>query len=169
MSRQPAIKSSTEWPSDVRPHTVTFVRHGEKNGGGFSADLTEKGRKDAEFVGSRITYPVDLFICSPSPRTVSTAEGIRKGNGSRARIINCEQLAEPGLGFCTDFRQMMKSFLTEILAIISSNKAEIVIATTHNYVVEYVAVLFGRSSSDPDFLCGITVNLETLGQICESL
>lgn len=133
------------------------------------ADLTQRGLQDCVSAGTHIKCKIDLFIASPSPRTVSTAYGIREGNGSSAEVVREEQLAEPGNGFTTDFRQAMKSFFTRILEIIDENGADVVIATTHNYVVEYVAAALGSRTLPPDYLSGIVVNLEFLAQVCESL
>ena len=162
------ILPTSEWPLSVRTGTVTFVRHGEKNGGGFSADLTERGRADAIAVGSLIGTKVDLFIASPSPRTVSTAECIREGNGSSAEIVVEEQLAEPGLGMYTEFRPAMASFFKCLVYIIDENGAETVIATTHNYVLDYVAAVFGYDG-ESDLLSGITVKLDDIRSAAEFL
>ena len=163
------ILPSTVWPSCVRPGTITFVRHGQKNGGGFSADLTEKGRMDAENAGRAMVCKADLFIASPSPRTVSTAECIRRGNGSSAEIITEEHLAEPGLGLYTEFRPAMRSFLQRILQIIDENPADTVIATTHNYVLDYVAALFGDCEGESDLLSGIIVDIGYARDAAEEL
>ncbi len=164
----PEILPSTDWPAMVKPGTVTFVRHGQKAGGGFSADLTEKGRIDAEAVGKSISCKVDLFIASPSPRTVSTAECIRRGCGSEAEIVVDEQLAEPGLGLYTEFRPAMKSFFTRILEIVDLNHADTVIATTHNFVVDYVAAVFD-GEGDSSLLCGLTIGTDLLRRAAEDL
>ncbi|MCQ2071176.1 MAG: histidine phosphatase family protein [archaeon] len=169
MNRYPTIRNPDEWPSYVEPHTVTFVRHGDKNGPGFSADLTEKGRRDSVCVGSKIKHPVDLFLASPSPRARSTAECIREGNGSSAPIVIEEQLAEPGSGYYHEYRLAMKSFLKAIISHIEDNNADIVVATTHNYVIDYISELPGCRQGVSDLLCGITLNMETLYQIEESL
>ncbi|MCQ2078942.1 MAG: histidine phosphatase family protein [archaeon] len=167
--KAPTVLLPDEWPAKVGPHTVTFVRHAEKNGGGFMADLTPAGVRDSIEAGRHIGCRVDLFLASPSPRTMSTARGIREGNGSNATLVAEEQLAEPGNGFTTDFRQALKSFFTRILELVEENRPDIVLATTHNYVVEYVAAVFGTRAGSPDYLSGITVNLELLSQMCESL
>lgn len=168
MTMRPTILPASEWPFRVVPHTVAFVRHGEKNGSGFSADLTEKGYSDAVLAGSRIRYPVNLFLSSPSPRTVSTAKGICEGNGSSAAILEEDQLAEPGLGLCIEQGPAMKSFFRCILGHIDDRRADIAVAVTHNYVVEYVADAFGCVPSQPGYLSGIVVNIEDLMQIAES-
>ncbi len=164
----PEILSSAEWPSKVAPGTVTFVRHGQKAGGGFSADLTEQGRRDAERAGSSVRCKVDLFISSPSPRTLSTAECIRRGCGSDAQIVVEEQLAEPGLGLYTEFRPAMKSFFTRILEIVDLNRAGTVIATTHNFVVDYVAAVFD-GAGESSLLCGLTIGTDLLRRAAEEL
>lgn len=163
------IRSAEEWPLQMRPHSVAFVRHGEKAGSGFSADLTENGYQDAVSAGSKIRFSVDLFLTSPSPRAVSTAKGIRSGNGSSADIIEMSQLAEPGLGMYTEFVPAMRSFFSEILEIIAERGAETIVATTHNYVLEYVAAALGCPRSEPGVLSGLVINLEDLYQICEKL
>ena len=163
------IRSADEWPLQMRPHSIAFVRHGEKAGSGFSADLTEKGYQDAVSAGSRIRFPVDLFLTSPSPRAVSTAKGIRSGNGSSADIIEMSQLAEPGLGMYMEFVPAMRSFFSEILEVIGERGAETIVAATHNYVVEYVAEAMGCPRSEPGYLSGLVVNLEDLSQVCERL
>ena len=162
------ILPASEWPFSVRTGTVTFVRHGEKNGGGFSADLTERGRADAVAAGCLIGTKVDLFITSPSPRTVSTAECIREGNGSSAEILVEEQLAEPGLGMYTEFRPAMASFFKSLVSIIDEKGAETVIATTHNYVLDYVAAVFGYDG-ESELLSGITVKLDDIRSAAEFL
>lgn len=166
---KPTVVSGNEWPSNVKPHTITFVRHGEKNGGGFSADLTERGRSSAVTAGSRIACNVDLFISSPSPRTVSTALCIREGNGSSAPLVQEDHLAEPGLGYYAEYRSAMRAFIMRILDIVKENHAEIVVATTHNYVIGYIANLPGCRMGELDYLSGITINLEILQQIVEML
>lgn len=165
---KPTILPASGWPSKVVPHTVVFVRHGEKNGSGFMADLTEKGYSDAVLAGSRIRYPVDLFLCSPSPRTVSTARGICEGNGSSATIVKEDQLAEPGLGAFMGPDSALKSFFMCILDHVSDRGAEITVAVTHNYIVEYVADTFGCIPSQAGYLSGIVVNIEDILQIVES-
>ncbi len=164
----PDILPSSEWPARIAPGTVIFVRHGQKAGGGFSADLTEKGRRDATEVGRALSDKVDFFIASPSPRTVSTAECIREGNGSDARILQEEQLAEPGLGLYTEFRPAMKSFMTRILEIVEVNRAQITVAVTHNFVVDYVAAVFG-GSGESDLLCGLIVDVGLIRAAVEQL
>ncbi len=163
------IRPVDEWPLQMRTHSIAFVRHAEKTGSGFSADLTEKGYREAVSAGSKIRFSVDLFLTSPSPRAVSTAKGIRSGNGSSADVIETLQLAEPGLGMYTEFLPAMKSFFSEILEIITERGAETVVATTHNYVLGYVAEIIDCSKSEPEFLSGLVVNLEDLYQICEKL
>ena len=162
------ILPASEWPFQVPAGTITFVRHGQKNGGGFSADLTEKGCADAEAAGRLIETKVDFFIASPSPRTVSTAECIRKGNGSSAPIVEEEQLAEPGLGMYTEFRPAMAAFFKCLVRIIDENKAGTVVATTHNYVLDYVAAAFGYHG-EPELLSGITVKLDDIRSVAEFL
>ena len=169
MSRHISVLPADEWPSKVVRHTVTFVRHAEKAGPGFSADVTDRGRRDAFEAGKRIRYPVDLFLASPSPRTRSTAEAIRDGNGSSAPVLVEEQLAEPGLGLYSEFRPAMRAFFLSIRSIIEENRAETVVAVTHNYVLEYVAAVFGTAGADPALLSGVTVNLEDLCQASETL
>ncbi len=164
----PEILPYTEWPARVAPGTVTFVRHGQKAGGGFSADLTAQGRLDAERAGNSVNCRVDLFIASPSPRTVSTAECIRRGCGSDAEIVVEEQLAEPGLGLYTEFRPSMKSFFTRILEIVDLNRADTVIATTHNFVVDYVAAVFD-CGGESSLLCGLTIGTDLLRKAAEEL
>lgn len=151
------------------PHSIVFVRHAEKAGPGFSADLTSKGYRDSVSAGSMIRYPVDLFLTSPSPRAVSTADGIRSGNGVSADILEMTQLAEPGLGMYPELAPAMKSFFTEILEVIRRRGAETVVAATHNYVLGYVVEVLGYPSSEPEYLSGLVVNLETLNQVSESL
>ena len=162
------ILPASEWPFSVRMGTITFVRHGQKNGGGFSADLTERGRADAVAAGRLIESKVDLFIASPSPRTVSTAECIREGNGSSAPIVVEEQLAEPGLGLYTEFRPAMAAFFKCLVQIIDENRAETVVATTHNYVLDYVAAAFGYDG-ESELLSGITVKLDDIRSAAEFL
>lgn len=169
MSKNPAVLPADEWPRKVVRHTISFVRHGQKNGPGFSADLTEKGRRDAYLAGERIRYPLDLVMASPSPRAISTAMAIREGNGSHAKLVIEEQLAEPGLGMYTDFSDAMRAFFLCIRSIIDENRAETIVAATHNYVVEYVAEVFRCRNAEPGLLEGITVNLEDFFQVCESL
>lgn len=164
----PAVRPFPEWPGFVTGHSVTFVRHGEKSGPGFSADLTPKGRTDSQFAGSKIPVEVDLFLASPSPRTVSTAKCIRAGNGSEARVVIEDQLAEPGNGFYTDYRSAMKSFVTRILELVDEAGADVTVAATHNYVVDYVAALFGIRE-ESSLLCGITVDLDTLRRVVTDL
>ena len=168
-STMSSILPVSVWPSSVRPGTITFVRHGQKNGGGFSADLTEQGRVDAEAAGRAMVCKADLFLASPSPRAVSTAECIRKGNGSGADIIVDEQLAEPGLGLYTEFGPAMRAFLLSILNIVEGNNASVVIATTHNYVLDYVDALTGSRDGMSDLLSGITLDLAFLKEIAEKL
>ncbi len=163
------IYSASEWPLQLCPHSIAFVRHAEKAGPGFSADLTPKGYQDAIFAGSMIRYPVDLFLTSPSPRAVSTAAGIRSGNGVSTDILELTQLAEPGLGMYPELAPAMKSFFTEILEVISKRGAETIVATTHNYVLEYMVDVLGYSSSVPEYLSGVVVNIETLDQVSELL
>lgn len=163
------VRPADEWPLFLCRHSIAFVRHGEKAGPGFYADLTEKGYSDAVAAGRRIRFPVELFLSSPSPRTVSTAEGIRYGNGSSSDIVEMYQLAEPGLGMYAEFDPAMKSFFSEILEAIAERGAEIIVATTHNYVVEYVARALNCSRSSPDYLSGLVMNLEDLYQLCERL
>ena len=164
-----SILPASVWPSSVRPGTVTFVRHGQKNGGGFSADLTEQGRIDAETAGRAMACKADLFLASPSPRAVSTAECIRKGNGSDAEIIVEEQLAEPGLGLYSEFRPAMRAFLLSILSTVEEKNASIVIATTHNYVLDYVDALTGSRDGESDLLSGIILDITFLKEIAEKL
>ena len=138
---------------------MTFVRHGEKVGPGFSADLTPKGRVDAQFAGSKIPVEVDLYIASPSPRTVSTAKCIRAGNGTEAPVVIEDQLAEPGNGFYTEFAPAMRSFVTRVLEIITEHGADVTVAVTHNYVIDYLASLFGIEA-ESSILCGVTIGLD---------
>ena len=96
-------------------------------------------------------------------------ECIRKGNGSGADIIVDEQLAEPGLGLYTEFGPAMRAFLLSILNIVEGNKASVVIATTHNYVLDYVDALTGSRDGMSDLLSGITLDLAFLKEIAEKL
>lgn len=165
---RPAILPATSWPSKVGPHTVTFVRHGEKEGQGFYADLTPAGRSDSVDAGRRIGPKVDLFIASTSPRTMSTAECIRTGNGSSAPVIPDYQLANPGLGRYSGMRDALSSMFASIAEHIRENGSDVVVVTTHDYVVGYVAQFFGVHVPEmSEFLCGITLDLDLVLSISE--
>lgn len=68
------------------PRMLLLVRHAEAKshaeGGDAARELTKSGRKTAQAVGARLSREgvrVDLAVCSPSTRTVSTCEELRRG------------------------------------------------------------------------------------------
>ena len=81
---------------------AVLLRHAERSEipeGTFGNEilLTEKGKKDAEELGKKLSvYNVQKIYTSPIHRCVQTAEYIKKGLGKNVEIVINNELGDPG-------------------------------------------------------------------------